>query len=304
MSPEKNVLRPGILAADGTDLVALYQLDQRPPRGGMLTRGDANPKIGKGEKLGFYSAGLMLAPSDLSGYQLCPFASKGCRGACLNVSGQGAIGLDLYGLNHCQVARIRRARYVMAEPTAAMADIVRELESCERYALKIGMPLAFRFNVLSDLRPETMECYRDGVRFPNLMEAFPDVTFYDYTKAPTQWRRDLCERSHPWPSNYSLTFSLSESNGEQAAEELANGVNVAVPFTTPTTKKTAADGSKEYRHALPPSAMLNGVIAAVIDGDATDLRFKDPRGVIVGLRAKGTKAGKAGGVEAGFILAA
>jgi hypothetical protein len=125
-----------------------------------------------------------------------------------------------------------------------------------------------RLNGTSDLRWE---------RFPigphaNIFAMFPDVTFYDYTKHPPR-KRDVADIP-----NYSLTFSLAESNDVHAAQALEAGTNVAVVFDT----RKSAD--------LPEWYAIDGVIARVIDGDATDLRFLDPResrGVIVGLRAKG-----------------
>ncbi len=97
---------------------------------------------------------------------------------------------------------------------------------------------------------------------------FPDVQFYDYTKIPRPWQRQR--------ANYSLTFSLSESNEAEAREALSHGVNVAVVFAV------------KKGHALPASYMGH----EVIDGDLTDLRFTDGRAtdgraVIVGVRAKG-----------------
>jgi hypothetical protein len=89
------------------------------------------------------------------------------------------------------------------------------------------------------------------------MEMFPSVQFYDYTKLAN--RKAL-------PANYHLTFSLAENNEVQAFAALANGLNVAAVF-----------------RKVP--AVFMG--AAVVDGDETDLRFLDPKGVIVGLKAKG-----------------
>jgi hypothetical protein len=105
------------------------------------------------------------------------------------------------------------------------------------------------------------------------MEAFPRITFYDYTKWPVRLRPLVAAIP-----NYSLTYSLAESNEERAADALEAGLNVAAVFAV----KRGAD--------LPAWHAVGGVLARVIDGDDSDLRFLDPcedRGVIVGLRAKG-----------------
>jgi len=102
----------------------------------------------------------------------------------------------------------------------------------------------------------------DGVRYANVMEAFKDVQFYDYTKIPVRYRMSR-------PANYHLTFSQSENNADDVAEALAAGVSVAVVFDKAENIPSAYKG------------------APVIIGDETDLRFLDPAGCVVGLYAKG-----------------
>ena len=52
--------------------------------------------------------------------------------------------------------------------------------------------------------------------------------------------------------------------------------------------------------ALPATYTLHGVTRPAIDGDADDLRFKDPVGVFVLLRWKGSKARLAAASDSGF----
>ena len=52
---------------------------------------NGNAKTIKGEKLGFITFGLHLAPFNLSGFNACAWASKGCAEACLNTAGRGKI---------------------------------------------------------------------------------------------------------------------------------------------------------------------------------------------------------------------
>jgi hypothetical protein len=96
------------------------------------------------------------------------------------------------------------------------------------------------------------------------MAMFPNVQFYDYTKVPVARRNPA--------ANYHLTFSLSESNDADAYDALAAGYNVAVVFDI-----------KSRGGELPATFMGREVINA----DDSDVRFYDPRGVIVGLKAKG-----------------
>jgi hypothetical protein len=107
-----------------------------------------------------------------------------------------------------------------------------------------------------------------------LMQKYPDVQFYDYTKVLGRMLRFL---EGKFPSNYHLTFSKSESNDADVLQVLQNGGNVAVVFKN-----------------MP--VQYNGY--NVVDGDASDLRFLDSTNVIVGLKAKG----KARKDTSGFVV--
>jgi hypothetical protein len=102
---------------------------------------------------------------------------------------------------------------------------------------------------------------------------FPNVDFYDYTKNPGKAIMSACG---DMPKNYRVTFSLAESNFTQARYVAECGGNVAVVFRTRKPEEF-------------PSRFLE---LPVIDGDETDDRFDDPRGVVVGLTVKGNKADK------------
>ena len=66
---------------------------------------DSNAKTVKGQKKGYQTAIMYLAPSDVSGVMnTCPSASKGCRAACLNTSGRGR-------MSPIQEARINKVKY-------------------------------------------------------------------------------------------------------------------------------------------------------------------------------------------------
>ena len=93
---------------------------------------------------------------------------------------------------------------------------------------------------------------------------FPEIQFYDYTKVIKRAYQDR-------PSNYHITLSYSEADADYAEQVLTavrdTGINAAVVF----------------RDKIP--ATFKGL--RVVDGDKDDLRFLDPQGVIVGLKAKG-----------------
>jgi hypothetical protein len=212
----------------------------------------ANTKIKKGEKMGFMSFGIHLAPASLSGFNVCKDASKGCAAACLNTAGMG-----IYST--VQAARIKKTHLFFSDKKAFMSQLVKEIQAAIRKAKKNDMRPCFRLNLTSDLPWEKIR--HEG---KTIFNAFPDVQFYDYTKSPARMSAFLAGKL---PKNYHLTFSRSESNGAIADAMLASGGNVAVVF----------------RGKLPQA--WRG--ASVIDGDATDLRFLDPKGAVVGLVEKG-----------------
>jgi hypothetical protein len=245
----------------------------------LLTVG--NPKTEKGRGKGFWTFILHLAPARLSGFQVCPMATQGCIAACLNTAGRGGMKKGVSRLTHedvaagnhnaIQTARIRRTRLFFADREAFMASLGKDIRKAIRMASAAGLIPAFRLNGTSDIRWETVPF--EGHR--NVMEAFPEVVFYDYTKIAN--RKGL-------PDNYRLTFSLADGNDNQAVTALANGMNVAVVFRST---------------AVRAGYMATGFMGhPVIDGDETDLRFLDPAASIVGLYAKGNaKADKSGFVR-------
>lgn len=222
---------------------------------------NGNPKLMKGNRLGYLSAVLHLAPAEVAGVgNVCPGSSPGCRAMCLNLAGRGGMISKVTKTNAVQEARKRKTREFMADKTKFMRQLIVEAAKLIKKAEKDNMVPCIRLNGTSDIKWETVAV--DG---KTIMEHFPDTQFYDYTKLV---RSGL-------PANYHLTFSLSEHNEVIACSALNKGINVAVVFDT---KKGVE---------LPTIYELGGTEFKVIDGDTTDLRFLDTPGVIVGLRAKG-----------------
>ena len=123
----------------------------------------------------------------------------------------------------------------------------------------------FRLNLTSDLPWENM-----------VIKHFPDSQFYDYTK---HLKRFVAYLEGKLPSNYHLTYSRDETTPDTLIKSLcASGGNVAVVF----------------RGSLPKTWL--GI--EVIDGDDSDLRFKDGNGKIVGLLEKGLAKKD----ETGFVV--
>ena len=166
-------------------------------------------------------------------------------------------------MTRTQEARIKKTRSYFEQRDEFMETLYKEIKLFTKRAHKSAMWPCVRLNGTSDIPWERVPVNGS----PNLMDAFPEVQFYDYTKRCN--RRDI-------PANYHLTFSLAEDNHDRAREAFINGMNVAIVYrheTLPEYDAITIDA---------PRVMLT-----VHNGFETDLRFLDPSGVIVGLCAKG-----------------
>lgn len=220
-----------------------------------------NAKTIKSDKGGEYlTAILYMAPADIvPGINVCPMADKaGCKQACLYSAGRGAF-------NNVQQARIRKTEFFRDNPIGFVDQLASDIVKAQKKADKLGVKLAVRLNGTSDIAWENQKG-SDGL---SLMDQFPDIQFYDYTKLP----------GRKVPSNYHLTVSYSEASTKYAEKVRLYSHNWAVVF----------------KDSLPES--FHG--RKVINGDRDDLRFLDPEKVVVGLIAKG----KAKQDSTGFVIA-
>ena len=208
---------------------------------------DNNAKTVKGQKDGYMTAILYLAPSNQSGFNTCPMASEGCKKACLYTAGHGAF-------NNVQQGRINKTRWFIQERSTFMDQLRKEITNHIKNATRKGFIPCIRLNGTSDISWETT----------GIFEQFPQVQFYDYTKI---YKRALKFVNGQYPSNYHLTYSLNEDNYQEAFDILLKGGNISAVF-----RNELPETYKGYR---------------VINADETDLRFTDDNNIIAGLMAKG-----------------
>ena len=239
----------------------------------------SNPKLIKsGKANGTYcSACVMMAPGMRSGKNLCPSASPGCLRACLNTSGHGRE--DWSSSVRVHQARMNRAVLFNTDKKkffrSLTAQIAHFADFCYHHqfiGMAGGKPLfetsgsmipCIRLNATSDIVYEKIMI--PEIR-QTIFELFPEIIFYDYTKIPRRFNR---------PRNYHLTYSRHELPKSEMTgiEYMESGVNMAVVFDTPKN------------HNLPKRYQSHNFDHPVIDGSLSDLRFLDPKGVIVGLYA-------------------
>lgn len=202
----------------------------------LLTVG--NPKIEKGTKRGYATAGLHLAPAYESGNNTCAAHTSDCASNCLFFAGRGAMG-------KVKAARIRRTNLYFNERDTFLRTLQMDIKRFAKNAAAQNLTPAYRLNLTSDIRWE----------LHNIPQADPSNIYYDYSKLPN--RKNL-------PPNYKLTFSFSGDNLAACRLALANGINVAVPFLKrPTTwlGHPVIDGDDDDLRFLDPSPCIVGLRA-------------------------------------------
>jgi hypothetical protein len=215
----------------------------------LLSKGATNTKTAKNDLETFI---LYMAPANqVTGLNLCPFASTGCKASCLYSAGRGRF-------SNVQESRINKSKFWGYDRSTFYIQLANEILSIHDKAIKQNKQIAIRLNGTSDIDHLDLLRRYSGIDF---LETFYDnLLFYDYTKNFNHIRKYL-------GSTYKLTFSRSETNENDAYLTLKNGGNVAIVFE---------DQLPQYWNGFP-----------VINGDETDLRYFDPVNVVVGLKAKG-----------------
>ena len=112
-----------------------------------------------------------------------------------------------------------------------------------------------------------------------IFDIYPDVQFYDYTKIAKRFER-------PLPDNYHLSLSYSQASEhyKQLCIEAHQKHNASLVIVVRDDKVKA--------RKLDNHEWYSG---SKIDGDEHDLRFLDPDGSLVYLKAKGNARKDASG---------
>ena len=221
---------------------------------------ETDTKTKKGAYFGVATGIMYLSPADTSGTNICPMAEIAkCKAPCLNTAGRGV-------MSNVRVSRLRKTLFWLQYPDKFQALLRKELDRLIRSAKSRNLEPACRLNGTSDIRWENyiwdlmVEYSAKGVRF------------YDYTKIPN--------RRIPDPTVYDITFSYS-----------------GVPQFQPYVDRAVAKRSRlavVFRGKAPIT--FKGM--SVVDGDISDIRYKEPQGVVVALFAKG----KAKSDTSGFVV--
>lgn len=227
-----------------------------------------------------------------SQWTMCDGSTDECKNSCLVYTGRNA--MDVYNNRRKAVGTLA----LLEQPEAFCRMLIEAIRLHTRSESCQGMRPYVRLNVLSDvpwelLIPGMFDFFSPRTYARHTVKGFGTVVppmFYDYTKVANR---------NP-PSNYDLTFSFSGRNEALARSELARGHRVAVVFLAMKPKGAREKwepfrytGKAAYKGAHRPQADLPDSFWGfpVKDGDISDVRPRDPKRCIVGLRWK-TPSGK------------
>lgn len=199
---------------------------------------------------------IYLAPAKLSGYNVCSHSTPECRMGCLNTSGRAGIEIFTH-TTHISDCRKKKTRLFFEEQEFFMKWMIAEIRHYQQRAAKQGFYFSVRLNATSDIDWSAVYFNEQTI-----FDIFPEVNFYDYTKNIQKFINK--------PSNYHLTYSYTGRNWDLCKAVLKEGSNVAMVFNV-------------KNESLLPKEYLS---YPVINGDLTDYRIDDAKGIIVGLKWK------------------
>jgi hypothetical protein len=203
-----------------------------------------------------YTYGMYLAPAKLSGHNVCSHSTPECRMGCLNTSGRAGIE-EFSGITKIADCRIKKTQLFFDETAFFMQWLIAEIKQAQAKAVRDNYFFSVRLNATSDINWANVLV--DG---QNIFQIFPQVSFYDYTKNHLKFENK--------PLNYHLTYSYTGRNWDKCIELLSRGFNIAMVFNV--------------KHESMSPAMYKGY--AVVNGDLTDYRIDDAKGIIIGLKWK------------------
>jgi hypothetical protein len=255
----------------------------------IVQDGESNAKIRHGMQ-SYKVCTVSLLASNASGHNVCPRAFPLTRFRELRAAGVGldAIRVEAQdkGLSLCSVSCV-----TSQSGQGAIGSVPDIRANLTRWYVENRAD--FRSHLLDELRAYVRRAGDAIVACrPNLDSDVPwertvpemfdlPIRYWDYTKDSRRLGRV--------PETYHLTYSVSDgTTAEDWQRVYDSGSSISVVFDS----EWQPSGKAKYRRfGRMPTWYTdpNGYRWRVVDGDRTDLRFLDPRGVCVGLRLKGRK---------------
>jgi hypothetical protein len=219
----------------------------------LLTAASSSPKLRHDGGYAVRAGIVYLRPATTGGgATVCAASDAGCAG-CLGLGGRALFDQRI------NQARQRRLDFYREDSVGFLLSLAVEIEELRQSATEEEL-VAVRLNGISDVLWERERVINSS----SLMEAFPDVVFYDYTRLPGRLRTI---EAGIIPANYDLSWSLGSDNDRLAERALGIGLRVVA---------VVRGAREEQWRSLP-----------VVDGDEHDWRFLDPAPALVALKPKG-----------------
>src|SRR5210317_1009060 len=170
----------------------------------------SNAKSVKGAKLGYLNAIHYMAPSDFAGVgNLCPWASEGCKAACLGLYSGNAF------FPNVRQSRIDKAKSFMNDRKAYYRALLLQIDQAQLQAEFEGKKIVIRLDGSTD------------IGWKEIYNARPNIQFVEYTKS---LKRILNWLEGKYAPNVHFTFSASENNESDCDEVMRRGGNVSVVY--------------------------------------------------------------------------
>jgi len=297
---EFNLSIDSILTTDSAkarkDARRIFAMHYATPARGLATACDSGA-VATTKPRGYLASVAALADrhgmrAAVASHNGCKFSTAGCRAGCLAFSGHGGLSVDV------QSCRARRTLARLVDPVLYARAVL--LASCRELARarSLALPLALRLNGTDEtpwhrLRFDVSTADAIAIRSRygidveigeslNIREALagfnPDVSFYEYLKAPLGGPDGL----RAWrAAGWDVTASFAADRVTACPDAIAaarEGFRVAIPVAIPKGQP------------LPSRVVISSggesVSLQAVDGDTSDARFRDPMGCAVILRAK------------------
>jgi len=204
-----------------------------------------NPKTSPDLERGFLIGTLYLAPQkniinaphygidydtkaiNLSKVNLCKHATTGCSTAC--IYHQGIFKHALFQKNKVKQARLKRTLKFLTQRDSFFVQLIKEIKALQRKAKRKKITPIISLNGTSDILWEKESFMFKDKEYKHIMELFPEIEFFDYTKY------DILKSRKKLPLNYSLTYSRAGTHRGKVIDDwvtlstyLNKSINVAV----------------------------------------------------------------------------
>ena len=248
-----------------------------------------NPKTNPDLAIGYLIGTLYLAPQknilnaphygiqydpkaiNLAKINLCKNATTGCSTACLYH--QGAFKHALFQKNKVKQARLKRTLKFLTQRDSFFEKLIKEIKALKRKAKRKELTPMLSLNGTSDILWEKESFTYKEKEYKNIMELFPEIDFFDYTKY------DILKSRKKLPKNYHLTYSRAGTHRGKLIDDwttlttyLNKNINIAIVCTKTIKEKLLENNTYENYKIINGDLYHNRV---------KDKPLKDEKGTII-----------------------